>query len=837
MRNLFLFFTLVIFISSCTEHKAVQENSKELGFFPYENFFNARNYPELTFDHISYFNRIEEEKKKHVTRSLNGDWDDQGPGNFGGRVNALAIDPFNDEVIYLGFSRGGLYKTLDGGDTWESIFNEYSYLSISDVEIDPNDSDIIYIGTGDENISHYPAIGNGVYKSTDGGSTWAPLGLEETAIVSHLHVSPQNPDIVYASTMGLPFEKNPYKGVYKSINGGSTWEHVLFINDSTGVIDMVVAPDNPDIVYAAGWNRLRSNNFSKIAGPDAKIHKSEDGGVSWEILETGLPEGDFVRIGLEMFGEDGNTVFASYSRNGEEARCGSTATNFYGLYKTSNGGNSWEELPTDPDENGLDCWFQGGFAWYFGKFAINPQDENDILLLGVNSWRTKNGGLSWEDFSEWRPHVDHHDAIYNGNEIFLATDGGAYKYSDGKGFQDIENISTNHFYRVAYNPHRPELYYGGLQDNGVVGGNGLDISNWFRITGGDGFQARFNADDPNIMYSESQNGNLRKSEDGGVSFTSFTQGLTGDRNWDMQYIISPHDQNILYTGTDKLWIRYSDSFDEWIPISEDLTDQENDPLGFYEHNITCLSQSPINPAIIYAGTSDGWVWSSDDGNNFNNVSDGIPRRWISEVKASPTFERTVFASVTGYKNNDFDPHIFRSDNLGADWVDISGDLPNFAINDLFILEGYDDQYIFVATEIGVYSTLNGGDSWDRLGNDFPFVQCLDLEYNPVAHQLVVGTYGKGLRTYNLDQLIDVATYEHEAVDFLSLSPNISNSQIRLNRNKQDTNLSYWITNQAGERISLDITNDVLNISSLSSGLYYLIISDGNFSETEKFVKI
>lgn len=749
------------------------------------------------------------------------------------------MDTQNENIIYLGFSRGGLYKTTDGGANWVSIFNEFSYLSISAIEIDPSNSDIIYLGTGDENISHYPAIGNGVYKSTDGGDSWTEIGLGEAAIISNLHIDATDPTIIYASAMGIPFEKTDDRGVYKSTDAGSTWDQVLFLNDSTGVIDMVVAPNNPNIIYAAGWNRLRSNNFSTISGPDAKIHKSEDGGVTWTLMSTGLPEGDFVRIGLEMFKDDGSTVFASYSRNGEEARCNSTATNFYGLYKTSDGGGSWTELPTEQETTGLPCTFQGGFAWYFGQLVVNPQDENDIILLGVNSFRTRNSGESWEEFTFWQPHVDHHDASFNGFDIFLATDGGAYKINDldNAGWQDIENISTNHFYRVSYNPHRSDLYYGGLQDNGVVGGSGLDINNWFRISGGDGFQVRFNADDANIVYTESQNGNIRKSEDGGLSFFGFTQGLTGDRNWDMQYILSPHDQNILYTGTNRLWMRVSDSFDEWIPISEDLTDEASDPLGFIEHNITCLSQSPINPDILYAGTSDGFVWSTIDQSNFLNVADGLPRRWISEVKASPTFEFTVFASVTGYKNNDFDPHIFRSDNLGVDWIDISGDLPSFAINDLYILEGYDDQVIFVATEIGVYQTTNGGESWDRLGNDFPFIQCLDLEYNPIANQLIVGTYGKGLRTYDLSQLIDVSTEDLNRKDLVQVFPNVSNDVIYIKYLKDYSNLTFTVSDNFGRVIPVNRDTDKLDISKLSSGIYYLIVSDGKSTETEKFVKI
>ncbi len=837
MKQLVFLLLLIPFLFACTEEKSAVLDTKEKGYFPYEDFFNARLFPETSFDHIAYFKQIEQEKNKLETRSPIGAWEDQGPGNIGGRVNAIANNKENPDVMFLGFSRGGLYKTIDAGENWRSVFNEFSYLSISHVEIDPNNSDVIFIGTGDENISHYPAIGNGVYKSEDAGETWKQVGLSEAAIISRMHVSPSNSNIVYASAMGIPFEKTEDRGVYKSIDGGTSWEQVLMINDSTGVIDMVVAPNNPDVVYAAGWNRLRSNNFSTISGPDARIHKTEDGGETWTIMENGLPEGDFVRIGLQMYGDEGDTVFAAYSRSGEEARCNSTAANFYGLYKTSNGGDAWEELPTDEDSTGLPCTFQGSFAWYFGSFAVNPQDENDIILLGVNSYRTRDSGMAWEPFTSFGPHVDHHDAVFLGDKIFLGTDGGAYSYTDLEGWLDIENISTNHFYRVEYNPHAPETYYGGLQDNGVVSGSGFDINNWNRISGGDGFQIRFNADDSSIVYTESQFGNIRKSEDGGLSFFGFTQGLTGARNWDMQYIISPHDQNVLYTGTDRLWARLSDTDETWFPISEDMTDAFEDPLGFREHNITCLSQSPINPSILYTGTSDGFVWSTEDGINFTNVEEGLPRRWISEVKASPTFERTVFVSVTGYKNNDFVPHIFRSDNLGQDWIDISGDLPNFAINDLYILEGFDDNYIFVATEIGVYATTDGGISWDRLGNDFPFIQCLDLVYNPEANQLIVGTYGKGLRTYDLEQLINVSTNDIVYKDIIQLLPNIASDEIRIHVGEPSSNLSYRIVDARGMSHSRQAYNSILDISDLTPGIYYLHVSDGKFAETEKFVKI
>ncbi len=822
------------------DRQIIEDNSCK-NHFPNEDFFNARNYPETTFDYKSYFKDIDKLRSTSDQKVLEGEWVDQGPGNIGARINSMAINPNDENEIYLGYARGGLYKTVDGGQNWTDVFREFSYLGISSVVFDPSDSNTVYIGTGDKNISHYPGIGNGVYKTTDGGQTWTHLGLSDASIISRVAIHQQDPNIIYASSMGIPFEKNNDKGVYKSLDGGSNWEQVLFVNDSTGIIDMKVAPGNSDIIYATGWNRIRNNNISKVSGPDAKIWRSMDGGSNWEILENGLPEGEFVRIGIDLFGEDGSTIFAVYSARGDNEFCSNGGINFYGIYKSTDFGDTWERTE-DGLDNGLDCSFTGGFAWYFTDIVINPNNEDDICLSGVymmrkdpswGGWRN----MIWEVFEGEFPHVDFHDMVFVGDNLYAATDGGAYRYNEIGGWVDIENIPTNQFYRTSYNPHEPNLYYGGLQDNGVVGGSEAIFNEWFRISGGDGFQILFDPEDPNIVYTESQNGALRVSTNGGQDFTGFSQGLEGDRNWDMQYIISTATPGILFTGTDRMHRHDLPLESDWYAISEDLTDAENDPLGFYEHNITCLSESAINPDILYCGTSDGFVWVSEDfGGTWNKITDNLPRRWISDIKPSPSSERTVYVSVSGYKNNDFTPHIYRSDNAGENWQSISSNLPNFAINDIYILPNTNDEVIFVATEVGVYATVNAGENWERLGNDFPFIQCLDMEFNPVKNQLIVATYGKGLRTFDLSQLEISSNENIFSHDLLAITPTISSDYIFLSTQGKFDKLSIF--DAQGRFIKLlGEESSEINISELEPGMYFLMAEKDEEVQTKRFVKI
>ena len=847
-RSLTFVFVLIIGLSSCytpqdgnDAFSTEKASNEEKSHFPSDH-MTAKLFPHYTFNHTAYFERIDSIKNSTLLRNSVGTWEDQGPGNIGGRVNALAIDPNNDNVMYIGYARGGIYKTTDGGITWNSIFDQFTYLAISDIRIDPDNTDIIYIGTGDENISHYPGIGNGVYRSMNGGATWEHLGLSEESIISDIRLASNGN--LYAGAMGLPFERSSDRGLYKSTDNGERWSQVLFIDDSTGVIDLEIPTDNPDLIFASGWTRIRSNNFSRVAGPGSAIYRSRDGGENWDKLGTqnGLPDGEFVRIGLDLFGSSGETIFATYSATSDNNPfCESGGIGFVGLYKSSDGGDNWERVPTE-EESGFDCNFQRGFGWFFGKVAVNPENENDISLLGVTLERTTDGGQTWNNFTSLgvdNPHVDNHDLVYNNGRLYLGTDGGAYMLDESvnDSWVDIENVSTNLFYRIAYNPHRPDLYYGGLQDNGTVSGNQQNINDWDRILGGDGFQAQFNRDNPLEFYVETQNGDIRRTEDGGFSFSIYTNGLTGARNWNMPYFISPHDQNVLFTGTNAIFRRDNNAADIWLPISNDLTNASEDSLQFHQHDMTTLAQSPINPDLVYAGTSDGLAWATTDGGDtWNLISENLPRRYISDIKASPSFENTVYLSISGYKNNDFGAYIYRSDDSGLTWTDISSNLVQMSVNDIYILPNDNDESIFVANEIGVYFSEDAGESWIRLGDDFPYIQCLDLEYNPENFEIYVGTYGRGLRSYDLSQLFDTSTQDAEDKVTFTINNPVS-STLYLNAPDEQGDFTVQIFSTQGTLILESKNNKAIELSHLHSGLYVLSLASGNSVVSQQFVKI
>lgn len=816
---------------------------------PAEDFFLARNYPDASIDVKAYTRALEEARESISFRQgftgFEEEWIVRGPANIGARINTAAVHPDNEDIIFAGFSRGGLWRTTDGGVNWESVFDDQLFLAIGDIEFDPSNPDIIYVGTGDPNISSHPGIGNGVYKSQDGGDTWEHLGLVPQCIISQVRVHPQDPNIIFAAAMGLPFERNNERGLYRSNDAGQSWSQVLFISDQAGVIDMALHPTNPDIVYAAGWDRIRNNTESLITGSGAKIYKTTNGGDDWEMLNNGLPLQSIGRIGLAVTPAEPDVVYALYVGNDSQ---------FYDVFRSDDAGDTWNSTQPTGELPGL-----GGFGWYFGKIRVNPLDADDFFVLGVDLWRSNNAGLTYSMASPpwwaYEVHADKHDLIYlpSGN-IILATDGGLYK-SDAltENWEDIESIPTTQFYRVAYNPHLPDHYYGGAQDNGTTGGTDVDEI-WDRIYGGDGFQAAFRPDLPDVMYAETQRGGIVYSDTGGDFWDSGTEGIDGSdrRDWDMPYFISPHNPDVLYTGTYRVY-RSSNGIEPfWEPISEDLTD--GIILASRYHVITTLDESPVTEGKLYVGTVDANVWRSDDGGvNWNNVSAGLPERYVTSVKASPTDENVVYVAHSGYKDNDFIPHIHRSSNGGDDWEDISGNLPQLAINSIHILPNHQDSILFAATDGGVYGTMNAGESWERLGSNMPYIPVYDMVWNEARNELVAGTFARSIMSYPIDSLlvepVDTVVVNTEEVaglerPVLNIFPSPATDMINLEFENIEPGKPYEIAivDAQGRLVTVfegsqqQSVKEQIDISQMAAGWYTVKVKMRHQVKTSRFVK-
>ncbi len=726
-------------------------NHKQL---PFDLSSFQRAYPDKSFDVQGYKAAFEEAIEQDAARSssapfgFDAAWTTQGPGNAGARINTIEIDPNNDDVIYIGYSGGGVFKTTDDGANWTPIFDDQPYLSIGSIKVDPNNSNIVYVGTGDPNVTGFPFVGNGIYKSEDGGSTWTQSGLAETAIISKIIIDPSNSSTIYAATMGNPFAFSDDRGLYKSTDSGASWTKVLFISNQAGVIDMAINPANPQILYATGWDRIRTNQLSIVSGNGGRIYRSENGGSSWEVLDNGLPIKKLSRSSITISPNNPDVLYASIV----------DSTYFIqGVYKTEDGGDSWTTVTLGNSDNGLVNPLSN-FGWYFGRIFIDPNDDDDAYLLGVRMWATTNSGAAWfvlpPSTGAGAPHVDNHYMAFNSvGDLYLATDGGLYKNPNNTAtWLDVEDIPATQIYRVAYNPNDPDNYWGGCQDNGTQTGNADGIASWDRVFGADGFQPVFHPTNPDTFYFETQNGNIWRTNDAG-GFFSYDSGINqSDRiNWDMPYMMSAHDSEVLYAGTHRMYRHDRNSSPSWYTISGDLTD--GNIFGSAFHTISTVHESPVDADVLYAGTTDGNVWrSTNNGTTWVNINGGLPDRYVTCIKADPNDPNGVYVSHSGYKYNEEIDHIHYSSDQGTTWTDISGDLPQMGINHIEVMPNNNGTVIFVATDAGVYASLNSGSSWDRLGTDYPFITTYDLDLNLTNNELIAGTFGRSILTFPLDSI-------------------------------------------------------------------------------------
>ena len=744
IHQLILPFLGLFLLGACQVYQALPSKTLQQKCAPYDQFSIQRAFPDRDFDWkgwkktmtLTRMNtQIASERDPGGCGGNPSAWTLQGPANVGGRVNALAVKPNDELTVLAGFAGGGIFKTTDGGTNWRPVFDDQPELSIGDLTYDPVNPDIVYAGTGDVNIPAIVFNGDGIYKSTNGGENWQYLGLREAGIISKIVVNPQNTQVLYAAAMGNPYVRDVHRGIYKSTDGGQNWQKVLFISNQAGASDLVINPNNPQILYASFWDRIRNNQESVVYGPNAKVYKSIDGGQNWVQLGGGLPTGVMGRTGLAMSATNPDKLFVVYvdtfSRPG-------------GLFRTTNGGATWTTINIAPLNNAY-----SDFGWYFGKIRLNPTNDEEVYFLGVLLWRRVPASGTWQNAAGG--HADSHDWVQlPSGRRYWANDGGVYRSPPGQSFYDkCINLPTTQIYHTDFNPHTPNTFYIGAQDNGIQKGNGTALNNWQTLFTADGFNCVFDPIDPNTFWVEIQYGGIQKTTDGGQSWENYNQALgTSDRvNWDAPFFMSNFEAPKRYSATFRV---YESVGEDWTAISGDLTDGVI--YGDRFHTISALNESPLVARKLIAGTSDGNVWRKDPGGAWVNITAGLPNRYVTSVYGSPVLADRIFVTHSGFRDNESIPHIHRSDDNGQSWVDISGDLPALPVNDFWIMPGQNDQVLFAATDAGVYYTLNGGVKWLRLGSNLPFIPVFDIEHNPVRNELMAGTFARGLYTFPLDSV-------------------------------------------------------------------------------------
>jgi len=729
---------------SSKEDRYYAEYEEDKGEKPHDWFYMQRAYPQRLINeethHVAYREALDM-ARQYANRD-DGVWIPKGPTNIGGRITGIALHPANGNIIYAGAADGGVLKSIDGGATWDMLTDHFITLSIGDVAIDPNNPNTVYAGLGEANLAGDNYDGDGLYRTTDGGATWSNIGLAQTRRIGRVAVHPFDSDIIFVAGAGAQFSADSARGVYRTLDGGNTWEKVLYISDSTSAIDLRINPAHPDTVYAAMWERLRSPTRRKAGGQTSGLYRSTNMGATWTELTNGLPSGPNVgRIGIAICETNPHVLYALYA---------DSLGYLDGVYKTSDGGNTWAQTSGQPS-----YYFYYSYGWYFGQIRVHPTNPDIAFVLGVPLCRTTDGGGAWWDVSGIQ-HVDHHALEFdltNLNHIVDGNDGGVY-YSTNGGtiWTKSYNLPITQFYAATIDELNPERTYGGTQDNGTLRTMSGNLDDWEMIYGGDGFYCIVDYTNTNIIYAESQWGNLGKSTNGGNSFFGATNGISSsDRtNWSTPVIMDPNNHLVLYYGANRLY-KTTNGADYWNAISGDLTNGPGSGNLLYG-TITTIAVSRTDSNVIYVGTDDANVWvTTDGGSNWTSINSGLPDRWVTRVAVDPYDAAIAYVTFSGYRYDSPLPHVYRTANYGSTWDGISSNLPEVPINAI-IVDPENTATLYIGTDYGVYYTTDTGTSWQPLGTGLPFSAVDDLVFHNGTRVLRAATHGRSFFEFDLDQI-------------------------------------------------------------------------------------
>jgi photosystem II stability/assembly factor-like uncharacterized protein len=722
-----------------------EEGKGDTSYKPKEWFTLSRAYPYNDIPFTAYkraMNHAQAIQQQTQSRAI-GIWTIAGPANVGGRVTTIAADPTNHNIIYAGAAAGGVFKSIDGGVHWTPISDAVPSFSVGDIAIDPNDHNRIYLGTGESNASGDSYPGTGVYRSTDAGATWESIGLPNSHHIGKIAIDPTNSNRIFVAAVGTLFGTNPDRGVYRTTDGGTTWDRVLYVSDSTGAIDVAIKPNNPNIIFASTWERIRKPTYRNVGGLTSGIWKSTNGGDTWVRLSNGLPIPSLTtgRIGIAITPSAPDTIYASFSDN---------PGNLIGFWRSTNGGTSWTSRLISPDPSGF-----SGYGWYFGKIWVNPTNANTVYFGDVEMYKSTDGAANWSDIIGIM-HVDQHgwwQDPSNPNFTVCGNDGGVFTSSNGGGsWIKCYNLPISQFYAITIDHLNPQRLYGGTQDNSTPRTLDGNINSWDVLFYGDGFYAAVDNTNSNVIYAEAQYGYLGKSTDLGNSFNIVTNGIDGSErvNWCAPVVMSPQNHQVLFYGAQKLY-RTTNGGSLWSTISPDLTGGNGGGNLIYG-TITTISQSPLNANVIWVGTDDSRVWrTTNGGGNWSMVSDSLPDRWCTRVTADVFDTAAAYVAFTGYRIDEPLPHIFKTTDYGATWSDISGNLIDIPVND--ILPDPDRRgRLFIGTDFGMYYTEDGGTNWQILGDNHPGLPVFDIDLHEGTRKLVSGTHGRSMYAYDLNQL-------------------------------------------------------------------------------------
>ena len=755
-----------------------------------------------------------------------------GPAFMSGRIADIAINPENENEWYVAVGSGGVWKTVNSGTTWSPIADNESFYSTGCITIDPHNTSKIWLGTGENVGGRHVGIGHGIYVSDNGGKNWKSMGLKASEHISKIIVSPKDSDVVFVASQGPLWSSGGERGLYKTNDGGKTWKNVLSVNEWTGVTDVVINEQNPNILYAATWQRHRNVASYMGGGPGTSIYKSIDHGNTWVEIKNGLPNSNLGKIGLAISPFDSTIVYAAVEtdrRNGA-------------VYKTTNSGGSWKKMS--------DTVSGATGPHYYQELVASPHVFDKIYLMDTKVQVSENGGKDFYVMNESDKHVDNHSLTFkmsDPNYLLIGTDGGVYEsFDDTNSWKFVGNLPLTQFYKLAVDDAYPFYnIFGGTQDNNTQGGpsrtfktSGITNSDWFVLLGGDGHQPATEPGNPNIVYAQSQQGNIHRIDrtNGEATFIKPQNDLNEPYerfNWDAPILVSPHDSETIFFGSQRVWVS-NNRGDEWKAISADLTlDQErfelpimgkvqswDNPWDVYAmstyNTITSLSQSPVDENIIYAGTDDGIIqYTRDFGQNWTKVDveklPGVPKgSFVNDIKADLFDPNTVYVLLDNHKFGDYKPYVYKSNDGGKNWKNITEGIPDGFLCWRLVQDHVDKNLMFLGTEYGIYISVNGGNKWVKFSSGLPTISIRDLAIQKRENDLIAATFGRGF--YVLDDYSSLRFISANSLkDNLVFTPRkaLQYNPIRPGSSSQGSNTYYAKNPDYGAIFTFYMSDEIL----------------------------